>query len=104
MLSLMPSAKCLDLVLAQDILAVHPHQRRHESVERRDAVALADAEHSRVDVGGPGFDGDVSIRDGAACIVGEVRLDVAAQNLARVDLVKDPASSCYCPFCSGCPT
>src|SRR6266542_1606917 len=64
------------------IVRVHPGD---EAAQRRDAVALADAEHARVDVRGPALEDAVAVRDGAAGIVMAMALDVAADVVPQLD-------------------
>ena len=54
-----------------------------EAAQRRDAVALADAEHGGVDVGGAGIQRREGVGDGAAGVVVAVELDVAADDAAQ---------------------
>src|SRR5207253_8660968 len=60
----------------------HP---RDEATERRDPVALADAEDARVDVRRAALEDAVAVRDRAARVVVAVELDVAADVVAELD-------------------
>ena len=87
----------LQPVLGQHVLAVGDNHAGHEAAERGDAVALADAQDRGVDVGGAGLEGAVGVGDGAARVVVEVRLDVAADDAAQrahqlVDLARAGAA------------
>ena len=89
--------KLLEPVLGEHVLAVGDHHAGHEAAERGDAVALADAQDRRVDVGGAGLERAVGVGDGAAGVVVEVRLDVAADDAAQrahqlVDLARPRAA------------
>ena len=83
-------AQLLDLVLAQDVLAIRVNQRRHKAAERCNSVPLADAEYRGINVGGPSFESDVGVRDSTSRVVVEVRLDVTAHDFAQgVDLLEN---------------
>ena len=56
---------------------------REEAAQRRDAVALADAEHRDVDVGRAGLERAERVRDRAAGVVVAVELDVAVHHAAQ---------------------
>src|SRR5437867_6816358 len=64
------------------IVRVHPC---HEAAERGDAVALPDAEHAGVDVGGPAFENGVAVGDRAPGVVVTVELDVAPHVMSQLD-------------------
>src|SRR6267143_6468493 len=64
------------------VIRVHP---RHETAERRDAVALSDAEHARVDVRGAALEDRVAVRDRAAGVVVPMELNVAVHVVAQLD-------------------
>lgn len=91
-----------EFVLGHDVVAVHGDHACHEAAEGGDAVALlgwgvsggrglwwggawtyADAEDGCVDVGGAGFEGAVSVGDGAVAVVVEVRFDVTAYDASE---------------------
>src|SRR2546430_8704865 len=55
------------------VIRIHP---RHETAERRDAVALSDAKDARVDVRGAALEDRIAVRDRAAGVVVLVELDV----------------------------
>src|SRR6267143_1484720 len=74
-----------EVVLLADrrrIVGVHPCD---EAAERRDPVALADAEHARVDVGGSALEDGVAVGDRASSVVVTVELDVATHVVAELD-------------------
>src|SRR2546428_3058079 len=64
------------------VIGVHT---RDETAERGDAVALADTEHARVDVGGSSFKDRVAVGDRATGVVVSVELDVAPNMVAQLD-------------------
>src|SRR6267378_3733895 len=64
------------------IVGIHA---RDETAERCDAVSLADAEHARVDVGGPAFEDRVAVGDRAPGVVVTVELDVAPHVMSQLD-------------------
>ena len=89
----------LELVLADDIVAVGGDHARHQAAEGGDAVALADAEDGSVDVGDAGFQGAVGVGDSAAGVVVQVDLDVAGDDATKgadevIDLSRRRAADC----------
>ena len=73
----------VEVVLALDVVAVGDNHAGHETTERSDTVTLTDTDDRSVDVGGTGLEGTVGVGDGAARVVVEVALDVAADNTAE---------------------
>lgn len=85
----------LKLVLGLDVVAVGDDHARHQTTERGDTVALTNADNRGVDVGGTGLQGAVGVGNGAASVVVEVGLDVAADDAAKsADEVIDLSGSC----------
>ena len=85
----------LQLVLGLDVVAVGDDHASHETTERGDTVALTDTDDRGVNVGGTGLEGAVGVGNGAASVVVEVGLDVAADNTAEsADEVVDLSGSC----------
>ena len=73
----------VQVVLALDVVAVGDDHAGHQTTQRSDTVALTNANDRGVDVGGTGLEGAVCIGNGAASVVVEVGLDVAADNTAE---------------------
>lgn len=67
----------VQLILASDVFAILDDHASHEATEGRDTVALADAEHCDVDVGGACLEGSVCVRGGAAGVIVEMGFDIA---------------------------
>jgi hypothetical protein len=89
----------LDVVLAEDIVAVRNDHASHQTTKRGDAVSLANTEYGGIDVRGSSLQCAVGIGNGAARIVVEVCLDVARNNTAEsshqvVDLAGRRATNC----------
>src|SRR5882762_2633885 len=74
--------KVIFLADRRGVVGVHP---RDEAAERRDPVALADAEHARVDVGRPALEDRIAVGDRASGVVVTVELDVATHVVAELD-------------------
>ena len=68
----------LQLVLALDIVAIRHNHPCHQTTKRGDAVPLADADDRSVDVGRAGLESAVGVCNGAARVVVEMTLNVAA--------------------------
>src|SRR5713101_3870123 len=74
--------KVVFLADGRGVVGVHP---RDETAEWRDPVALADAEHARVDVRRAAIEDSVDVGDRASGVVVAVELDVAAHVVAELD-------------------
>lgn len=70
-------SELVQFVLAHDVVAVGDNHAGHETAERGDAVPLSDAQHGGVDVGRPGLERTVGVRDGAPSVVVEMCLNIA---------------------------
>lgn len=70
-------SELVQFVLAHDVVAVGDNHAGHKTAERGDAVPLSDAQHGGVDVGRPGLERTVGVRDGAPSVVVEMCLNIA---------------------------
>lgn len=73
-------SELVQFVLAHDVVAVGDNHAGHQTAERGDAVPLSDAQHGGVDVGRPGLERTVGVRDGAPSVVVEMCLNIARDN------------------------
>ena len=73
----------VQLVLAEDIVAVGDNHAGHEATKRGDTIAFTDTNNTGINVGSTSLKSAESVRNGAACIVVEVRLDIATHNTAQ---------------------
>jgi len=73
----------VQVVLALDVIAVGDNHAGHQATQRSDTVALTDSDDRGVDVSGTGLEGTVCVCNGAARVVVEVALDVAADDAAQ---------------------
>ena len=70
------------VVLAHE-LRVDRVDAGHQAPQRRDAIAFADAQHSRIDVRRAGLQGAPGVGDRAAAVIVAMKLDVAIDCLAQ---------------------
>jgi hypothetical protein len=85
----------LELVLGLDVVAVGDDHAGHEATKRSNTVALTNSNDGGVDVGSTGLEGAVCVGNGAASVVVEVGLDVAADDAAKSsDEIVDLSGSC----------
>lgn len=70
----------LQPVLALDVVAVGDHHSGHQPTKRSDTVTLSDTENRGIYVSRTGFQGAVSVGDGAPGVVVEVCFDVASND------------------------
>lgn len=73
----------VELVPAHDVITTANHHAGHKTSKGGNAVSLANAEHTSVDVRGASLKGSVAVGDGAAGVVMEMYLDVARHDAAE---------------------
>ena len=59
----------LQIVLAEDIVAVGNNHARHQTTKRGDSIPLANSEHGSVNVGGTGLESAVGICNSTSGII-----------------------------------
>lgn len=73
----------VEVVLAGHILSVGNNHACHQSSKRSNTVSLTNTQHRGIDMSGTSLQGTVGIGNGAARIVVEVSLDIAADNTTK---------------------